>query len=188
MLRRWTGGKSSSLGETLNEQGELMCDYSLMSLRNRLANDGEELITYRFPTGTIGLASPSDIDAELELHPHRGGFWSLLKDIFSVETSSVPAVCIPPGTSLLLADIPAHLQRELDICVAEPVIFTQISVVPSCHRDAVRFRNGREIVLQRLGEGLHALVISTGVRTDAQSGTTGERTPGVRGMADTAVK
>ena len=37
-----------------------MCDYSLMAVPNRLAEDGEDLVVYRFPTGSLGLASPSD--------------------------------------------------------------------------------------------------------------------------------
>ena len=34
-----------------------MCDYSLAGLRTRLAVEGEELVVYRFPTGSIGLTS-----------------------------------------------------------------------------------------------------------------------------------
>ena len=36
-----------------------MCDYSLAGIPNRLAVEGEELAVHRFPTGSIGLASPS---------------------------------------------------------------------------------------------------------------------------------
>ena len=35
-----------------------MCDYSLQGLPNRLAGEGEQLVTHRFPTQSIGLASP----------------------------------------------------------------------------------------------------------------------------------
>jgi len=31
-----------------------MCDYSLMSIPNRLAVEGENLIAHRFTTGTMG--------------------------------------------------------------------------------------------------------------------------------------
>ena len=37
-----------------------MCDYSLMSIPNRLASVGEELVVHRFETGAIGLASYCD--------------------------------------------------------------------------------------------------------------------------------
>ena len=36
-----------------------MCDYSLMAVPNRLAQEGEDLVTHRFPTGSLGLASPN---------------------------------------------------------------------------------------------------------------------------------
>ncbi len=38
-----------------------MCDYSLMAIRNRLAVEQEDLVAHRFPTGSMGLASPSDL-------------------------------------------------------------------------------------------------------------------------------
>jgi hypothetical protein len=34
-----------------------MCDYSLQGGPNRLAVEGEQLVTYRFPTGSVGLAA-----------------------------------------------------------------------------------------------------------------------------------
>ena len=34
-----------------------MCDYSLASIPNRLAVEGEQLVAYRFFTGSIGLTS-----------------------------------------------------------------------------------------------------------------------------------
>ncbi len=40
-----------------------MCDYSLAGLRTRLAVEGEELVVYRFPTGSIGLTSASEVAA-----------------------------------------------------------------------------------------------------------------------------
>ncbi len=38
-----------------------MCDYSLHGFSNRLAVEGEQLLLHRFPTGTLGLASPSEL-------------------------------------------------------------------------------------------------------------------------------
>jgi hypothetical protein len=43
--------------------GYTMCDYSLQGLPNRLAVVGEQLVTYRFPTRSVGLATPTDIAA-----------------------------------------------------------------------------------------------------------------------------
>ena len=38
-----------------------MCDYSLMNVPNRLAREQEDLVAHRFPTGSLGLASPKDL-------------------------------------------------------------------------------------------------------------------------------
>lgn len=57
-------------------------------------------------------------------------------------------------------DIPEYLQREIDVRRTEEVTFTQITASPFRYRDAVRFRNGREILLQRLEEGQRVRVLS----------------------------
>jgi hypothetical protein len=38
-----------------------MCDYSLYGIKNRLANEGEQLFIHRFHTGSKGLASVTDL-------------------------------------------------------------------------------------------------------------------------------
>jgi hypothetical protein len=129
-----------------------MCDYSLAGLRTRLAVEGEELVLYRFPTGSLGLTSP----AELEAHPKEIRGWQSLFDPRKVPC----AVCIPPGARLLLRDIPDHLQKHLRVGVVENVVFTQRSTEVPRHRDGFRFTNGQEILLQRLAEGQRATVLS----------------------------
>ena len=115
-----------------------MCDYSLMGLPNRLAAEREELVVHRFSTGTIGLASPLDLT-------NRG--------------AGAPAVCIPPGTQLLLRDIPLSLRWRLQADGEEEVTFTQITAATNAHRDAVRFADGREIRLQELSVGQRVRVL-----------------------------
>ena len=129
-----------------------MCDYSLAGLRNRLAIEGEELVLYRFPTGSLGLTSP----AELEAHGKEFRGWLHRFDPREVAC----AVCIPPGARLLLRDIPDHLQKHLGVGVVENVVFTQRSAEVGRHRDGFRFPNGQEILLQRLAEGQRATVQS----------------------------
>jgi len=46
-----------------------MCDYSLMAVPNRLAREGEELVAHRFPTGSLGLASPADLKRATDSAP-----------------------------------------------------------------------------------------------------------------------
>ena len=140
-----------------------MCDYSLQGLPNRLAAEGEELATHRFLTGTIGFTSPHEARAiaEARAAQKRSGFWAAIKDLFSVETGpTATAVCIPPGARLSLQDIPERLQREFDVGPNEEVTFTQLTAQPYAYRDAVRFDNGREVLLQKLEPGQRAVVLS----------------------------
>ena len=115
-----------------------MCDYSLAGVPNRLAVEGELLVAHRFPTGSVGLASPCS----------------------KLLSKGTPAVCIPPGARLRLRDIPEALQLRLGLNATEEVTFVQLSAEAYQYRDAVRFQNGREILLQRLGCGQQVEVLS----------------------------
>src|SRR6266853_6392903 len=130
-----------------------MCDYSLMAVPNRLAYEGEELVTYRFPTGSLGLASPADVKQATCRPPATKSWWSNLKEFFNPpRVAVVPAVCIPPGARLRLQGIPARLQAELGVGSVADATFTQISAAVNSYRDAVRFANGRQLRLQELRE------------------------------------
>jgi hypothetical protein len=136
-----------------------------MAVPNRLAQEGEELVAHRFPTGSLGLASPGDLQ-RLAVHaaPARRGFWCAVKEFFNPPKSEpVPAVCIPPGARLRLQDIPLRLQHDLGVGPVEDVTFTQISAVVNSYRDAVRFYNGREVRLQELREGQRVTVLDLSV-------------------------
>ena len=128
-----------------------MCDYSLAGLPNRLAVEGEQLVVNRFETGAMGLA------------PSCPG----LKQLFF--PSSTPAVCIPPGARLRLHDIPLHLQQRLGVGEVECVSFVQQSPEEFTFRDAVRFADGKELLLQflRCGQGVDVLSLS-GVEEEAE--------------------
>src|SRR5262249_61311899 len=126
----------------------IMCDYSLLPIPNRLAIAGEELVPHRFQSGSIGLASP-----QVRLR----GFGEPLRRSFSPPLT--PAVCIPPGARLILQDIPTQMQREIGVDSAEEVTFTQITAADNNYRDAVRFRNGREVRLQELCDGMRVRVL-----------------------------
>jgi hypothetical protein len=62
----------------------------------------------------------------------------------------VPAVCISPGTRLMLRDIPERLQSVLCVRRVEEVTFRQLSADSFSYRDAVHFRNGHVLKLQQL--------------------------------------
>ena len=118
-----------------------MCDYSLAHFPNRLAVAGEQLVVHRFKTGTLGLAPAC----------------SSLRQVFSPD--SIPAVCVPPGARLLLRDIPERIQQALNVGPAEEVTFVEQSADAFRYRDAVRFSNGRETLLQQLACGQSVFVL-----------------------------
>ena len=141
-----------------------MCDYSLMGVPNRLATEGEELVVHRFSTGSLGLASPSDLRrVPHPLQAWLSGFWLFR----APEEDAIPAVCIPPGAKLLLQDIPIDLERSLKVGWAEEVTFTQLTATENAYRDAVRFKNGNEIYLQGLREGQRVTVLHLSLANEA---------------------
>ena len=145
-----------------------MCDYSLMAVPNRLAQEGEDLVAHRFPTGSLGLASPNDLKVPAAPKaPARRGLWRAFQEFLNpTKGKPVCAVCIPPGAKLRLQDIPTRLQHEFGIGPVEDVIFTQITAAAHSYRDAVRFRNGREIRLQELREGQRVRVVDLSCAED----------------------
>jgi hypothetical protein len=149
-----------------------MCDYSLMSFPNRLAREGEELVVHRFPGGAKGLAASPDLHRETISLPGRrdrlGTFFAKLSSAFGLSDKTVPsdstrpvmAVCVAPGTHLLLRDIAEALQDKIGVRRTEEVTFTQISATAFNSRDAMRFKNGYEIKLQQLMEGQRVRVLN----------------------------
>jgi hypothetical protein len=139
-----------------------------MAVPNRLAQEGEELVAYRFPTGSLGLASPADLKRAADPPtPARRTIWCAIREFFNPPKSEpVPAVCIPPGARLELQDVPARLQNEIGVSPVETVTFTQISAAVNSYRDAVRFANGREVRLQELREGMRVRVLDLSTAED----------------------
>lgn len=111
-----------------------MCDYSLEAYQSRPAAIGEKLTLSRFPSGSMGFASGSACDL---------------------------AVCVPADTSLRLEGIGEMVQRAYGVGAVEEV--TMIRLEGTAYRDAVRFSNGKEVLLQRLDCGLTAVVLAADV-------------------------
>ena len=148
-----------------------MCDYSLHVYPNRLANEGEELIVHRFGGASLGLASPADLRpvinaSSCDATASKPWSWAAIKEWFRANRPQwqpdkrTPAVCVPPGARLVLKDIPKGLQRELGIGEVEEVKFVEISAEVNTYRDAIRFKNGRQLLLQALREGQRVTVLS----------------------------
>jgi hypothetical protein len=147
-----------------------MCDYSLHGIKNRLANEGEQLFIHKFHTGSKGLASVTDL-RNLEKPapaPQGAGIWAKFKCwvenqrrwINDDMKRALPACCIPPGARLQVDGIPATLQKQFGVSPREEVTFVQLTAEPFRYRDAIRFHNGQEVLLQKLSDGLRMEVLS----------------------------
>jgi hypothetical protein len=144
-----------------------MCDYSLHGVKNRLANEGEQLFVHRFHTGSKGLASVTDL-RNLEKPPPGAGVWVRFKCWVENQRRSIngdlkralPAVCIPPGARLQVDGIPSPMQKQFGVGRHEEVTFVQLTAEPFKYRDAIRFNNGQEILLQQLSDRLRMDVLS----------------------------
>jgi hypothetical protein len=143
-----------------------MCDYSLHAQPNRLAVEGERLVVHRFPGGSLGLTSPSETRAARKTNwadALRRWSWSDIRKRFELSNDKLRkacAVCIPPGSRLILRDIPLNIQVLLRVAEAEKVIFEQLSAREFTYRDAIRFDNGATLILQRLSPGQRVDVLS----------------------------
>lgn len=109
-----------------------MCDYSLEMYASRPAREAERYVTTRFPSGSIGLASPGDCTT---------------------------AVCVQYDTRLHLENISSDLQTRLGVKSEEDVVFARLE--HGAYRDGIRFANGKEVSLQLLGSGVGAALVET---------------------------
>jgi hypothetical protein len=109
----------------------------------------------------MGLAPAADLRSEAASSSDQT-LWQRVKSFFALTPlcSSIQAVCIPPGASLILKNIPDDLRRKWSVGEEETVFFTQISAEAHTYRDAVCFGNGRQVSLQHLPEGLLVKVLS----------------------------
>ena len=140
-----------------------MCDYSLFAIPNRLASEGEQLVVHRFPTGSLGLASITDIghnDLARSETP-KGSVWNRIRCWFQDTPScAIPAVCVPPGAHLILKAIPACIQQKYGLESEEGATLVQTNAEPNTYRDALLFHNGAQIRLQELRSGQLVEVLS----------------------------
>lgn len=107
-----------------------MCDYSLEMYRSRPALAGEDYETRRFHSGSVGFVAAGDAET---------------------------AICMACDIRLALSQIPMDLQHSLRIGDRDEVTFVHIEAGP--YHDGVRFSNGSEVTLQKLGVGVKARVI-----------------------------
>ena len=114
-----------------------MCDYSLEHVASRAAEVGDRLVSTRFGDSIT-----------------RG---------FSAENHPGVAVCLRPGTELAFerdVEFDHVLSRGREAMPARVARFRQIDTEsPHVHHDALAFPDGRVVLLTRLVEGQHAIVL-----------------------------
>ncbi len=145
-----------------------MCDYSLHGVKNRLANEGEQLFVHKFHTGSKGLASVTDLRSLGKPAPAGAGVWAKFKCWVENQRRwinddlkrALPAVCIPPGARLHVDGITSSMQKQFGLGPREEVTFVQLTAEPFRYRDAIRFNNGQVVLLQKLSDGLSMDVLS----------------------------
>lgn len=109
-----------------------MCDYSLELYRSRPAVEGEQYTLRRFPSGTMGFTAERDCET---------------------------AVCLPADAHLRLEGIGETIRQAYVVNSTEEVTMARMDGTNFAHRDAVRFANGREVLLQGLNAGIVATLI-----------------------------
>jgi len=109
-----------------------MCDYSIEAYQSRPAEVGEKLTLERFPSGSMGFTSGSKCDL---------------------------AVCVPADAKLRLEGLSETTQQTYGVKAIEDVVMTRLET--GLYKDAVRFSNGTEVLLQRLDCGLAAVIVAT---------------------------
>ncbi len=109
-----------------------MCDYSLELYRSRPAVEGEQYTLRRFPSGTMGFTAERDCET---------------------------AVCLPADAHLRLEGIGEAIRQAYVVNSTEEVTMTRMDGTNFSHRDAVRFANGREVLLQGLNAGIVATLV-----------------------------
>jgi hypothetical protein len=109
-----------------------MCDYSLEMYHSRPAVTGEPYTLHLFRSGSMGFVAPTDC---------------------------ATAICMPAGARLRLEGIEARVQKVFGVGPTEQAEMVRLSLRGRLHRDAVRFANGQEVLLQQLNTGIVATVL-----------------------------
>ena len=132
-----------------------MCDYSLDFVASRPAKVGDKLVTTRFKN-------------------------SVTRGFAAVEEPTV-AVCLLPGTEVafekeVTCEHVFKVFRSQKLISEKVARFRQINMEePNVHHDALEFPDGQIVLLTRLCEGQHAVVLQlpaqpkTPAETDAQT-------------------
>ena len=136
-----------------------MCDYSLYTVKNRLACEADDLVLHRFDTGSLGFCATAELQQEMSRSSFARGWSSFTRWLLPRKQCGLTAVCIPPGARLLISEVPLPAKPFWSGLELQAVDFTQLSERSYAYRDALRLPNGDAVLLQKLPEGLRATVL-----------------------------
>jgi hypothetical protein len=133
------------------------------TMPQRLAREGEILVTYRFRTGRIGLASLIEI-ADARVLRGRVSLWSSW--LHALELCLHPrhpsSVRVSTGAHLRINSVPRRIAQEFGVRLVADVTFVRLNASGCLDRDAIRFGNGRHLLLERFNEGVAFQVLTDG--------------------------
>jgi hypothetical protein len=144
-----------------------MCDYSLYTVKNRLACESDDLVLHRFDTGSLGFCAVAELQQEIDRSAFSRGWSSFMRWLFPRKQCGMTAVCIPPGARLLVSVVPTVSRPFWGALERQTVDFTQLSERSYAYRDAIRLPDGETILLQKLPEGLRATVMALASEEEA---------------------
>lgn len=136
-----------------------MCDYSLYTVKNRLACESDDLVLHRFDTGSLGFCDAAERGKEMNRSALARGWSSFMRWMLPRKQCGITAVCIPPGARLLISEVPLTAKPYSGALELKAVDFTQLSERSYAYRDALRLPDGETVLLQKLPEGLRASVL-----------------------------
>lgn len=137
-----------------------MCDYSLYTVKNRLACESDDLVLHRFDTGSLGFCAATELQQELNRSSLARGWSSFMGWVFPRRQCGLTAVCVPPGARLLVSNVPEKGKLGFELLERASVTFTQLSARSYAYRDALRLPDGEPVLLQKLPEGLRVTVLA----------------------------
>jgi hypothetical protein len=144
-----------------------MCDYSLYTVNNRLACESDDLVLHRFDTGSLGFCAQAELEKELSRGAFARGWSSFLRWLYPRKKCGLTAVCVPPGARLLISGVPEKARPGFELLALETVEFTQLSERSYAYRDALKFFDGENVLLQKLPEGLRVTVLALAPEQEA---------------------
>jgi hypothetical protein len=137
-----------------------MCDYSLYTVKNRLACESDDLVLHRFNTGSLGFCALAELEKETNRGAIARGWSNVMRWLYPRKKCGLTAVCVPPGARLLISEVPEKTRPGFELLELETVEFTQLSERSYAYRDALKFFDGETVLLQKLPEGLRVSVLA----------------------------